>query len=147
MRTGVRAGGSYPQFRSKEHGFVGFGGPREAFFPPTRLAVLANPWHGQRVSRFSIVAERVLPLTILVVAAMGVPILMLSPEGLPRLRSLETEIAQVRTENAELSDAIEVLKRKVRRLKEDPKAVESLARDELGLVRNTEVVFQFAPQR
>jgi len=91
--------------------------------------------------------ERVLPIAILAVAAVGVPVLVLSPEGLPRLRSLEAEIADVRAENAGLTERIEQLKLQVQRLKQDPKAVENLARDELGLVRNTEVVFQFAPAK
>ncbi|MBI5531476.1 MAG: septum formation initiator family protein [Deltaproteobacteria bacterium] len=72
---------------------------------------------------------------------------MFSSEGLPRLRSLETEIAQVRAENAELARTNTQLQRKVQKLKQDPRSVERLARDELGLVRNTEVVFQFPAQR
>lgn len=72
---------------------------------------------------------------------------MLSPEGLPRLRALEAEMRQVETENAELAIRIEQLRQEVQRLKDDPKAVERIARDELGLVRNTEVVFQFPAQR
>ena len=99
------------------------------------------------MSRLSLFIERVLPIAILAVAAVGVPVLVLSPEGLPRLRSLEAEIADVRAENAGLTERIEQLKLQVQRLKQDPKAVENLARDELGLVRNTEVVFQFAPAK
>jgi len=91
--------------------------------------------------------ERVLPLTILALAAVGAPVMVFSPEGLPRLRTLQKEMAQVRAENAELTRNIEQLQDKVRLLKEDPRTVERLARDELGLVRNTEVVFQFPAAR
>lgn len=97
--------------------------------------------------RIALFVERVLPLLILAMAAIGAPVLMFSSEGLPRLRALEAEIAQVRAENAELVQATGQLQLKVQHLKEDPKAIERLARDELGLVRNTEVVFQFAPAR
>jgi len=98
------------------------------------------------VSKLSILLERGLPLLILSVAAVGAPALMLSPEGLPRLRSLEAEMARVEAENAELTEDIRQLGVEVEKLKRDPKAVERIARDELGLVRNTEVVFQFPPQ-
>ncbi len=97
--------------------------------------------------RFALLVERVLPLTILALAAVGAPVMVFSPEGLPRLRTLQKEMAQVRAENAELTRNIEQLQDKVRLLKEDPRTVERLARDELGLVRNTEVVFQFPAAR
>jgi cell division protein FtsB len=47
---------------------------------------------------------------------------------------LVTELAQKKHENARLRDDI-------RRLKEDPAAIEALAREELGLMREGEVLF------
>jgi cell division protein FtsB len=44
-----------------------------------------------------------------------------------------------------LSREIERLRAEVRRMKEDPAAVERVARDDMGLVRQTEIVFQFRP--
>jgi cell division protein FtsB len=90
--------------------------------------------------------ERILPIGILAIAAVGAPVMMLAPEGVPRLRSLSKELAQVETENSELRQQIQHLRGKVRHLREDPAAVERIARDELGLVRTSEVVFQF-PRR
>ena len=52
----------------------------------------------RRLVRF---AERILPIAILAMAVVGVPVMMLAPEGLPRLRSLSKELAQVESENAE----------------------------------------------
>src|SRR6478609_3145653 len=97
----------------------------------------------QRIAR---AIERVLPIAILATAAVGAPVMMLAPEGLPRLRMLSKEVAQVETENAELRQHIQHLRGRVRHLREDPVAVERIARDELGLVRTSEVVFQF-PRR
>ena len=91
-------------------------------------------------------AERILPIAILAMAVVGVPVMMLAPEGLPRLRTLSKELAQVESENAEQRQQIQQLRGKVRHLREDPAAVERIARDELGLVRTSEVVFQF-PRR
>lgn len=87
--------------------------------------------------------ERTLPALILVVAAVGAPVMILSADGLPRLRSLEKELAQVHRENGEQKRQIEFLRKGVQSLKDNPDSVERIARDELGLVRKNEVVFQF----
>jgi cell division protein FtsB len=92
---------------------------------------------------FGVFLERVLPALILLVAAVGAPVLIFSSEGLPRLRSLEKELAQVNRENTEQHRQIDTLRRTVQGLKDNPTAVERIARDELGLVRRNEVVFQF----
>jgi cell division protein FtsB len=90
---------------------------------------------------------RALPLGILGLALVGAPVLILEPQGLPRMRSLQTELDGVSTENAELRREIVALRADVQSLRDDPKAVERIARDELGLVRKSEVVFQFGKAR
>jgi cell division protein FtsB len=91
--------------------------------------------------------ERALPIAVLVIAVVGAPVLIFSPQGLPRLRGLEKELSDVEDENAELRRDIEALRGNVERLRDDPAAVERIARDDLGLVRQSEVVFQFNPKR
>jgi cell division protein FtsB len=83
----------------------------------------------------------------LALAIFGVPILVLAPEGLPRMRGLERELADVTTENEELRRAVTNLRGEVKRLRDDPAAVERIARDQLGLVRKSEIVFQFPRAR
>ena len=97
--------------------------------------------------RLTLVLERVLPVAVLVVAVIGAPVMILSPQGLPRLRGLTKELADVDEENAELRREIEALRGRVARLRDDPGAVERIARDNLGLVRQSEVVFQFQSRR
>ena len=92
----------------------------------------------------SVFAQRVLPLLVLTVAVVSVPFLMLSPTGLPRLRNLEEERRRANEEISRLGSQITGLRAEVSRIKSDPAAVERAARDELGLVRTTEVVFQFS---
>jgi cell division protein FtsB len=92
----------------------------------------------------SLFAQRVLPLSVLALAAVSVPILVLSPTGLPRLRNLEDERQRANDEISRLGSQINALRAEVARIKTDPAAVERAARDELGLVRTTEVVFQFS---
>lgn len=99
------------------------------------------------LSRLTQVIERVLPVGVLVVAVVGAPIMILSPQGLPRLRGLERELADVEEDNAQIRREIEALRGSVARLRDDPSAVERIARDNLGLVRQSEVVFQFPTRR
>ena len=86
---------------------------------------------------------RGLPLAVLTVSLVTVPVLVLEPQGSPRMRSLEKELAGVQAENAELRRDVSKLRTEVKDLREDPQAVERIAREQLGLVRKSEVVFQF----
>jgi cell division protein FtsB len=87
--------------------------------------------------------QRALPLGVLLVAGISVPVMVLSPEGLSRLEHLNREKERADLEVSRLSAEIRELRAEVARIKEDPSMVERAARDELGLVRKTEVVFQF----
>jgi cell division protein FtsB len=86
---------------------------------------------------------RGLPLAVLAVSLISVPVLLLEPQGLGRMRSLETELGGVQAENAELRRDVGKLRTDVKELRENPTAVERIAREQLGLVRKSEVVFQF----
>jgi cell division protein FtsB len=89
------------------------------------------------------VVERTLPIAMLCLALIAVPLLVLEPAGLPRLRGLEKELDDVTADNAENVREVERLRAEVRELRDDPAAVERIARGELGMVRKSEVVFQF----
>jgi cell division protein FtsB len=95
------------------------------------------------VTSGALFVQRVLPLAVLALAAISVPMLMLSATGLPRLQGLRDEKVRADDEVSRLSQQIWELRAEVTRIKDDPAAVERAARDELGLVRRTEVVFQF----
>jgi cell division protein FtsB len=69
--------------------------------------------------------------------------MILSPTGLPRLRALEGERHSVDRQVARISRQVRELREEVKRIKNDPAAVERVARDELGLVRQSELVYQF----
>jgi cell division protein FtsB len=91
--------------------------------------------------------ERLLPVLALVSATASVPLMVFSPEGLERLNRLREERRRIDSDIARLTREIRRLREEVQRIKSDPAAVERAARDELGLVRKTEVVFQFAERR
>ena len=82
----------------------------------------------------------------MVMAVMTVPTLVLDEQGLPRYRHLREELGELRESNEELVREIAALKAEVEALRTDPAYVERIARDELGMVRDEELVFQF-PRR
>lgn len=96
---------------------------------------------------FASALQRALPIGILVLATVGAPILIFEPQGLPRMKTMEQELARIETENADLRRDISTLRVEVRDLRDDPAAVERIARDQLGLVRKNEIVFQFGKAR
>jgi cell division protein FtsB len=87
--------------------------------------------------------ERLLPITILVVAVVAVPTLIFSPTGLRRLDALRNEQREVDEQVSRLSKEIRRLQAEVSQVRDQLPAIERVARDELGLLRKTEVVFQF----
>ncbi len=109
---------------------------------PTSKPPFARSWN-----RIGPQLAKILPLGLLTLALVAVPVLVFQPEGLGRMRSLTTELSSVNAENAELRREIGRLRVEVKRLKDDPAAVERIARDQLGLVRRSEVVFQFGARK
>ena len=84
-----------------------------------------------------------LPLGLLVTSVVLVPVRMLDTQGLPRYRALKSELSHVQRDNERVAREVAELTREVDALKADPAAIERIARDELGMVREDEVVFQF----
>lgn len=102
----------------------------------------AGDARGRLWDRIGAVARDVLPLGILAVAVIGVPVLVFEPQGLPRLRALERDLEQVEAENRAAEREIHRLRTQVKLLKDDLAAVEKVARQELGLIRKSEIVLQ-----
>lgn len=88
-------------------------------------------------------ASWLLPFGVLMFAVVCVPVRLLEPEGLPRYRALRAERDAVQAGNDRLVREVEQLRIHVERLRRDPEALERLARDELGMLRSDELLFQF----
>jgi cell division protein FtsB len=101
--------------------------------------------HPATVSRFPSAFGWILPFLVLVVAIVAVPMRVLDEQGLPRYRALSDELRDVSSENERLEREVQRLEREVRDLRSEPETLERIARDELGLVRPGELVFQFPP--
>jgi cell division protein FtsB len=85
----------------------------------------------------------ILPLGLLMFAIVCVPLRLAEPEGLPRYRALKAERAEVQAKNEQLKSEVRELQARVQRLKTAPEALERIARDELGMLRKDELLFQF----
>ena len=66
-----------------------------------------------------------------------------SPNGLLHLRQLHAEHQELLEKNHILEKQNHHLYEEISRLQKDPDAIESLARQELGLVREGELIFHF----
>jgi len=95
------------------------------------------------LSRVNLLLERLVPLGMLAVAAVSVPLMLWSPSGLARLQALQGQRETLDLEVARLEREIERLRFEAENIKTSPSSIERVARDELGLVRRTELVMQF----
>jgi cell division protein FtsB len=73
-------------------------------------------------------------LVLVIDALVGEKGLMESMRARRQYREVAASLDAIRRENARMRE-------EVRRLKEDPAAIESLAREELGLIRQDEILF------
>jgi len=85
------------------------------------------------------------PLLLLVGSIVAVPLLVLDPRGLPRYRALRDELFEIERTNERTREEVRRLQAEIAGLESDERAIERIARDELGLVRPGEIVFQFPP--
>ena len=95
------------------------------------------------MSRFARTGLWMLPFGLLVLSIISVPLSILDEPGLPRYRALRGELAEVERVNARLRREVEQLHREVDGLRQDPEAIGRIARDELGMIRDDEILFQF----
>ncbi len=116
--------------------------PREAAPEGDRRGERGPDRTAQLYERFSTIARDALPIGILAVAVVFVPVFIFEPQGLPRLRALERDLEQVDAENRAAEREIARLRTQVKLLKDDLQTVEKVARQELGLVRKSEIVLQ-----
>ena len=84
-----------------------------------------------------------LPFSLLALAIVAVPLRVFDEQGLSRYQELKRELSEIDALNERLQREVGDLDRDVRLLRTDPAAIERIARDELGMIREGEIVFQF----
>lgn len=75
-------------------------------------------------------------------AAYGSVDTLWGPDGLPRRRALQADLARVAQDNDALQVQLDQLRREIVAHKERPEVQEALVRDVLGYVRPKEIVLQ-----
>lgn len=88
---------------------------------------------------------RLPPLLLLTCSATSVGWHIVADGTWSRMTMLRDEQAKAQGESSKLTEEIHQLRKQVAEAKGSPAAVERFARDELGLVRRNELVFQFRP--
>lgn len=73
----------------------------------------------------------------------SVLLIIWSPNGLLHLRQLHLEHQELIQKNHTLEEENHLLYEEIGQLRSDPAAIEHLARQELGLVKDGELIFQF----
>ena len=63
--------------------------------------------------------------------------------GIFRLVHLKKELVRIRESNAKVEEENRKLREEVRRLQSEKRYIEAIAREELGLVKEGEVIYQF----
>ncbi len=80
-------------------------------------------------------------IAAIVVALAGV-VFAVDPNGLRHAWRLQADVERLDLDNRRLREANDILRMELRRLADDPAALERAAREELGLVQPGDIVFQ-----
>jgi cell division protein FtsB len=83
-----------------------------------------------------------IPTVLLASAVIGVAIMVLGPNGLPRHRRLAAQLHAQLEENRRLARQVQALQAELDALERDPRARERAVREELGWVRPDEIVVE-----
>jgi cell division protein FtsB len=85
----------------------------------------------------------VLISALLFVGAVVVPLKLFDANGFDRVERLERELSGLKDADVSLKRENEILRGQIRAFHADPNYIEKVARDELGMVGPSEVVYQF----
>jgi len=86
--------------------------------------------------------KRLLLLILLFLLILG-SFTFFGEKGIVHLLRLQKEVARIRERNVKLEEENEKLKEEVRRLGSDKRYIEEIARRELGMVKEGEIIYQF----
>ncbi len=64
-------------------------------------------------------------------------------KGIFSLLRIQKEVAQIKEKNAKLEEENQKLREEVKRLQTDRRYIEEIARKELGMVKEGEIIYQF----
>jgi len=97
------------------------------------------------LARDSSHSRRRWPWLVLIIVALTLAAASTGDQGLIRLFQLRADHARILGQNAELEESNTRLEADVKRLRENRAAIEKIAREELGMVKRDEIVYQVTP--
>ena len=68
-------------------------------------------------------------------------------KGILHMMRLQKELAKIQEDNRQIEMENQTLKEEVRRLKVEKQVIEEIARKELGMVKEGELIYQFDPSK
>ncbi len=93
-----------------------------------------------------IVKKRYLLLTLVLFLILG-SVAFFGERGILHLLRLKKELVRIKEENTQMEKENQTLKEEVRRLKQEKSYIEEIARKELGLVKEGEILYRFEPPK
>lgn len=100
-----------------------------------------------RVVTHQLEKERIRNLAIAVIFGIVIIIFLTGRKGLIKLIQLKFEQASLKSEITGLTKDNLAMKEKIEKLQKDPKTIEKIAREELGLVKKGETIYKFVPAK
>ena len=86
--------------------------------------------------------KRVLLLILILLLILGI-FTFFGEKGIFSLLRIQKEAARIKEKNAKLEEENQKLREEVKRLQTDRRYIEEIARKELGMVKEGEIIYQF----
>jgi cell division protein FtsL len=86
--------------------------------------------------------KRILILILISLLILG-SLTFFGENGILHLFGLQKELARIKEKNVKLEEENQRLKEEVKRLQSDKRYIEEIARKELGMVKEGEIIYQF----
>jgi len=86
--------------------------------------------------------KRVLLLILIFLLILGI-FTFFGEKGILHLLRIQKEVARIKEKNAKLEEENQTLREEVKRLQTDRRYIEEIARRELGMVKEGEIIYQF----
>ncbi len=86
--------------------------------------------------------KRVLLFILIFLLILGI-FTFFGEKGIFSLLSIQKEVARIKEKNVKLEEENQKLREEVKRLQTDKRYIEEIARKELGMVKEGEIIYQF----
>ena len=86
--------------------------------------------------------KRILLLILIFLLILGI-FTFFGEKGIFNLLRIQKEVARIKEKNAKLEEENQKLREEVKRLQTDRRYIEEIARKELGMVKEGEIIYQF----